>query len=96
MDKNSVREKVIEWNLNFPIDRWWRKKHGVAFGSPEHREISFIDQLFEFEEDKLFEELSEENEYKPNVGDWLKVDDLTNEQFIEQAREEMKNFPELE
>lgn len=96
MDKNSVRDKVIEWNLNFPIDRWWRKKYNVAFNSSKHREISFLDQLFEYEEDKLFNELEDESKYVPNVGDWLDTDDLTNEQFIEQAREEMKNFPDLE
>ncbi len=96
MDEKNVRDKIIDWNLNFPIDRWWRKKHGVAFNSSAHREISFLDQLFEFEEDKLFDELQGENEYKPNVGDWLEVGDVTDEQFIEQARDEMNDFPDLE
>lgn len=95
MDRNIVREKIIEWNINFPVDRWWRKKHGVAFNSSAHREISFLDQLYEFEEDKLFNEMGDDS-YKPNVGDWLDTGDMTDEQFIEQAREEMEDFPDLE
>lgn len=95
MDKENVREKIINWNVNFPIDRWWRKKHNIAFNSSAHREISFLDQLFEFEEDLLFNTI-EHDDYIPNTGNWLKNDDITDEQFIEEARKEMENFPDLE
>ena len=59
----SLREEIIEWNNRFPVDRWWREKHGIAFNSASHRETSFLDQLFEYQEDKLFLEVSESSEY---------------------------------
>lgn len=73
MNNDDVRNFVIAWSIRFPVDRWWRKKHNVAFNSLEHRESSFLDQLIEFEEDKLFQELSEITEYTPNCGDWIKI-----------------------
>lgn len=70
---HEVKTFVLEWNINFPIDRWWRKKHNVAFNSPMHREVSFLDMRFEWEEDKLYDKLYEpENDYKINSGNYMK------------------------
>lgn len=96
MNADDIRAYVVRWNNKFPCDRWWRQKHGVAFGSPEHREISFIDQYFEFIEDMMFSELQEErkkaNEYIPNEGDFMKVveppEDETMEDFVKRCRRE--------
>jgi len=54
--ENKVKNQVISWNNRFPIDLWWRKKHNIAFMSKQHRSISFLDQLFEYEEDRLYNE----------------------------------------
>lgn len=79
--ENSIEDAkkfMIKWNNRFPIDRWWRSKHKVAFLSPEHKECSFLSQLLEYQEDLLFLELQEEkktekkDEYIPNIGEWLK------------------------
>lgn len=67
--KQEVRHLVFEWS-KFPIDYWWRKKYNVPFGSKQHREMSFFDMLFEFEENKmLFDkkidlEVDEDEEYE--------------------------------
>lgn len=64
---------VLKWNIDFPIDRWWRKTHSVAFNSTRHREITFIDMFIEWYEDSLYEELLEEPyKYEPGKGDYLK------------------------
>ena len=51
----DLRRKVIsflnEWHNGFIIDYWWRKKYNVAFGSPAHREMNFIDMLIEYQEE---------------------------------------------
>ncbi|MEO6682379.1 MAG: hypothetical protein ABIN48_06095 [Ginsengibacter sp.] len=47
----NLRKYIIEWNSKYPIDFIWRKKYGVAFGSPEHRHMSFLDMLFDIEEE---------------------------------------------
>jgi alanine dehydrogenase len=44
---------IYEWNNTCPVDRWWRKKHGIAFASPAHRASSFIEMYFEYLEDKV-------------------------------------------
>ena len=54
MERSELEQAIVSWNNRFPLDRWWRNKHEVAFMSPVHRESSFLYQLFEFEEDKLF------------------------------------------
>ena len=87
MDK-KLREEIIDWNIRFPIDRWWRNKHNIAYMSSAHRESNFLDQLFEYEEEKLFEKLMN-NDYKPNQGDWLKVP-KRNELSIEEEFNLMK------
>ena len=71
--KNDIEFFIYKWNATYPIDRWWREKHKVAFNSPEHRVVSFLDIYIEWKEDKLVKEAQEisikNSEYKS--GDWL-------------------------
>lgn len=55
---NNVRNFIQFWNDKFPIDYWWRKKYSVPFGSPQHREMNFIDMKIEFEEDKMLQRIA--------------------------------------
>lgn len=89
--RDDIRQYIIEWDTRFPIDRWWRKKYTSAFNSPSHRESNFIDQLIEYEEDQLFQELDNQEEYIPNTGDWIKQQKVTQESLqdsINSFREE--------
>ena len=73
-------------------------KHSVAFMSPEHRESSFLFQLFEFEEDKLFFKggnEKEENKYIPGVGEFLRSEP-TLVVFADEARMEIKEMLKME
>lgn len=70
---------VYKWNLENPIDRWWRQKHKIAFNSSQHRVSNFIDMLFEFKEDKFYKSLGEHKEYKE--GDWIVKREMTDEEF---------------
>ena len=98
MDRKEIRDKIVHWNINFPTDRIWREKHNIAFNSKEHRETSFLDQLFEIEEDNFFKELFAENDYKPNIGEFFKESKTpkTTEQLIAEAQEELENAPDLD
>lgn len=103
---DEIRTFMIQWNNKFPIDSWWRRKHNIAFMSPEHRECSFIAQLMEYEEEQLFmkarqqKEKEEKNEdpYIPNIGQWLKSDnsDEIGVNDIEAFREEARLMYENE
>lgn len=65
--KNEIRRNVVDWNNKFPIDYWWRKKNSISYGSPEHKRMNFLDMLFEYEEEKLMQELDEKNRPEEEV-----------------------------
>ena len=72
--RNEVKQFIIRWNQEFPIDRWWRKKHGIAFGSSQHKEVDFIQMFLEYEEDTMIRALSkskseEASEFSVSEGD---------------------------
>lgn len=87
MEKNKIREEVLQWNQRFPIDFWWRKKHNVPFMSKTHREASFLDQVFEYEEDKLMNEI-----YQDQLNDLNKEDERPIEQQIKEMESEFDQF----
>jgi hypothetical protein len=95
---DSIKKEIIVWNNRFPIDRWYRQKHNIAFNSSIHRESNFLDQLFEYREDELFEEHQQAQKYEPNTGNWLIKQEKTEEQqqlsLIDEARREMKDLPD--
>jgi hypothetical protein len=68
----ELKKEIIKWNYNFPLDKWWRKKYGIPFNSKKHKEISQIDILFEYHEDKLFEEI---NSPTPKIENSLSKED---------------------
>lgn len=98
IDDAWIAEFCLQWNLSYPIDRWWRNKHKVAFNSPEHRVVSFFDMRFEYEEDMLFKRRKRISDYQPNKGDWLIIVDEDDSLLSEEARREKyrKEFDELD
>jgi len=91
VDEAYVLGFVQEWNLRFPIDRWWRERHEVAFNSPEHRAISFFDMRFEFEEELMFRRRDRINRYKLNSGDFMDMESMQEmeQNMSEEARLKM-------
>ena len=85
---NKIKDFVIEWDNKFPVDLWWRKKHNVAFMSKHHRSISFLDQLFEYYEDKAYNEAVEEEMIKQG----LIPDNTPNEEKIESLNDEFEQY----
>lgn len=92
MNYKDVNSFIIYWQNKFPIDRWWREKHNIAFGSKAHRESCFIDQLFEYEEDVLFNEFKSNNKGIQENGNWLKPHELSEKDWLEESRENLKKY----
>jgi len=68
----DVRQMMEWWNSTYPIDRWWREKHGISFGSTEHKAMSMIDMRLEFEEDFIYKKLRiKEEVYVGGEGNWI-------------------------
>lgn len=95
LDKNpsikALESFVLEWNIENPVDRWWRSKHGIAFNSSLHREISFIDEYMEFYEDSLYNKAvalnkkRKEDPYIPNSHNFFyplsQTEQMSEEEF---------------
>lgn len=102
MERSELEQAIVSWNNRFPLDRWWRNKHEVAFMSPVHRESSFLYQLFEFEEDKLFSKAVTEvattkdsEAYVPGSGDIFRTP-ATLEDFTKEAQREIDEMLKME
>jgi hypothetical protein len=96
MDEH-IENFVLNWNYSYPVDRWWREKHKVAFNSPAHRISNFWDQLFEYREDVLYVKMSKESKYKPNENNWLKIHEIEEQSLddsIVNAMNELSRFKE--
>ena len=96
----DLKQEVVSWNVRFPVDRWWRMKQIIPFLSPAHREASFLDQLFEYEEDKFFTEMAENKEeadaYVPGSGDIFKAGTASVEGFAKEAQAEIDKMLKAE
>ena len=94
-DMDDIRRFISMWNIRFPVDRWWRAKHKIAFNSPAHRESNFLDQLIEYEEDKMYNRVDKEDEYEPGTGMIFKKPDEINmsaSDLVNMAKSEMDNY----
>lgn len=86
LSADDLREIIFRWNIDFPVDRWWRKTHNVAFNSERHREVSFIDMYIEWEEESMY--IDSENQtkdtYIPNTGSYYKGKTVVDEEISEE------------
>jgi len=91
--KDDIESFIYKWNANYPIDRWWREKHKIAFNSPEHRVVSFLDVYIEWQEEQLYIKARNINlkntEYV--LGDWLQE-----RQVIVSTEDEIKEFEKMD
>ncbi len=62
--RKKVTNQIVKWNNKFPLDFWWRSKYNIPYGSKGHREMSFIDMLFDFQEEKMMKELNQDTDSK--------------------------------
>jgi hypothetical protein len=67
----DLEKFIYNWNIQNPIDRYYRNKYNLRFNSPEHRALCLIDMALEYCEDKLFD-YREEEKYEKGKGEFLK------------------------
>lgn len=94
VDEDFILEFCYRWSVQFPIDRWWRDKHKVAFGSAEHRAMSLLDMRFEFEEDEIFRKNKKIKDYAPNKGEWMKPEVITDSDMNLTQEEKLAKYKE--
>lgn len=82
----SLKSYAVRWNNLYPLDRWYRRKYNIGFGTAAHRELCQINILLEYMEEVLFKE-SElvhlngiKNEKELKDGIWIKERNNTPEE----------------
>lgn len=95
----DIENFIKRWNIENPVDRYYRIKHNIRFNSPEHRALSLIDITVELYEDSLFQ-IKEREAYEPGKGEFLKVQKVelpTDEElmktFIQQDLSQFDDIP---
>lgn len=77
----QLKDFVIQWNNENPLDRWWRQRYKVPFGSSAHLEISQAHIAFEYLEQQIYtaqaEQMQEEEKRKERLKEngWLNAND---------------------
>jgi len=91
--KDDIDSFIYKWNATYPIDRWWRERHKIAFNSPEHRVVSLLDIYIEWQEERLYNKAraidTKNAEYK--AGDWL-----TEHRVELSIEDEIKEFEKMD
>jgi hypothetical protein len=64
MSEAEVRKFILEFDSVFPLDREYRKKYEIPFGSEQHLNTCQIDIYMEYIEDKIYDEFFEEAKIK--------------------------------
>ncbi len=73
----DIRHSIEWWNIQYPLDKWYRDKFNIRYNSPEHLAIDVVDIRAQYEEDHLYRKAlldiarSEKSPYLPGRGQWL-------------------------
>jgi hypothetical protein len=88
---------IIEFNNTFPLDREYRKNHGIPLFSEQHRNINQIDVYLEWLENEVYEEhelVIAERKKKAELykkGEWVvKKEDIEAEANIDELFDNLK------
>ncbi len=57
---DKLRDFIVTWNNNFPLDRVYRRKYNIPFNSQQHKNLCQIDVLLDLLEDDLFKDYYQE------------------------------------
>lgn len=83
---NSPKDYLIWWNNNFPLDRVFREKYKIPFGSKQHLEHCQIDMLYDLLEDKLFSDFMEEQ-----VKEKIDLENYKKGEIFKQSSEDLED-----
>lgn len=73
-----LKSYAVRWNNLYPLDRWYRRKYNIGFGTAAHRELCQINILLEYIEEMLFKESEQlhlngiKNEKEWKDGTWIR------------------------
>lgn len=80
----NLREFIVRWNNENPLDHRFREKYKIPFNSAQHRSTNQLDILLEHIEDQVFEEFKHTVERRTEAkqlyakGEWIKEVTLSN------------------
>jgi len=90
MQIGNIKSFIVQWNNTFYLDSWYRKKYNIPFNSTEHRNASFIDIHFEYQEEKMIQEYLDTKDSKEKEkslyetqGIFLRKKELSKEEIVD-------------
>ena len=79
---------ILNWD-RFIIDKWWRDKYSISFGSIEHRKANWIDMAIEYRESVIFNRLSSESKTLRNEDEDGEGFTSDNDRVVSMTQEEI-------
>lgn len=85
----GLKDFIVKWNNENPLDRRFREKYNIRFNSSEHRKTNQLNVLIEYLEDRLFNEYEERLEVEQrkdelyNKGVWISEREVSNENTLD-------------
>ena len=62
MKVELTEEFILQWNYQFPADRWYRQKYNIPLFSPQHLDTNPLDIAMEYLEEKTIEKYLKKHE----------------------------------
>jgi hypothetical protein len=91
-----LKDFVNRWASVFPYDVVWRKKYGIPFFSKQHKKSNFVDQVFEYIEERLIQQAQSEDQSRKKNRQWAPdevPDNLTGGKMTQaEIEDEFDNF----
>lgn len=81
--KQTFEQFIFEWNIQFPLDKAYRQKHGISFGSHEHLKLSQVALYLDHLENRMYEEFLRDAE-KQIEADKKKEEEAKKGNFIKE------------
>lgn len=58
----DIQDFILDWNIENPVDHWWRTRYDIPFGSPSHLDMDMINMRVAYEEMATYKRISDEME----------------------------------
>lgn len=87
MSVQKLKDRIVQWNVRFPLDREYRKKHNIIFGSEQHLALNQIDLYLDYLEDIVYKEIWEEAKESVKMEEDYKKGILMKEREVSKEEE---------
>lgn len=94
---DKIRVHILDWNIDYPVDAWWRARYNIPYGSPSHLDMDMIDMRIAYEEEILAIRINKELERRAEEAENKMVGISSDKRIVEMSKDEIdKEFEDLD